>query len=329
MILRHGIVGGLQAVFRSWGLLALLLAVNIAVPALLAIPLSGVLQHDLDHRDAASAMMYGFDHAWWSRWSDSQSGFAASFRPEILGSGFVLRNWELLLRGELPVPGWSHQEDGERASLDGAIAGLGLLYLLVQAFLAGGILTVFRAPQGSWSVRGLVHGSGFYFGRFLRLGLLVFLVDSCLLALNVPLARLVDTHAREEVSEVAALTWVFGRYILLAIALLFVHMISSYAKVITVLEERSSALLAFVSSLFFCLGRLVRTAGHYALVLLLGAGLLAFWTFLDGSVGVTGYKTQLLAFLLGQAFIVGRLSLRLGLLGGQMEIYRHSNSTVR
>ena len=34
-----------------------------------------------------------------------------------------------------------------------------------------------RAAGASWTVRGLLHGSGFYFGRFLRLALLALLVD--------------------------------------------------------------------------------------------------------------------------------------------------------
>ncbi|HWX23848.1 MAG TPA: hypothetical protein VN083_02350 [Vicinamibacteria bacterium] len=331
MILKGGVVGGLRAVFRSWGLLGLLLSVNLAVASLLAIPLWGVLRHDLSHRDAASSMMYGFDHAWWSRWSEGQTGATASFGPEILGIGFVLRNWDLVLKGEVPArifPKPDSPSEGE-GQLESAIAGLGLAYLLVQTFLAGGILSIFRAPQGSWTVRGLLHGSGFYFGRFFRLALLVLLVDYGLFALNVPAAHFAASRAREAVSEVAAIAWVFGRQACFVLALLFVHMVSCYAKVITVLEERTSAILAFVSSFAFCLARLVRTTGHYALIASMGVVLLGLWAFVDGEISVTGYKTQVVAFLLGQALIVSRLVLRLGLLGGQMEIYRQSTSPLR
>jgi hypothetical protein len=324
VILKVGLIGGLRMVARSWGLLGLLLAVSLCLTSVLAIPLSEALQRDLDHRDAAASMMYGFDYPWWSHWSSLQAGFLKAFGPEIFGSGFAPRNWDLALRGELPRRMFGRENGG--LELDGVIAGVGVLYLLVQTFLAGGILTVFRAPQGHWNVRSLLHGSGFYFGRFLRLGLLVLLVDAAVFTLNAPFARLVDRLALEASSERTGLLLSFGRYLLLAFSLLFVHMVGSYAKVIIVLEERTSAFLGLLSALSFCLGRIARTAGHYALVVLLGAGLLAVWSFGDSSLGATGYKTQLLVFGWAQLLIVGRLALRLALMGGQMEIYRHSTS---
>lgn len=324
---------GLKAVGRSWGLVGLVLAVNVSVAALLAVPLAGTLEGDLASTDAAGEMMYGADAAWWSHWSDAHPGWLTSFSPEILGVGFAFKNLDLLLKGWLPAglfvfveaPADETNDREPPEGPDPLILGLGLLYLLLQTFLLGGILGVFRGQQGAWALRGLLHGSGFYFGRLVRVALVALLVDWMVFRLNVPFARWADRRAIESVSEATAMALSFSRHALLLAALLFVNMVSCYAKVIVVLEERSSALLAFLSSLGFCLRHLARSAGHYLSIVVLSALVLGVWRLLDGAWTTTGYKTQLVALLLAQGLVFGRIGLRLALLAGQMALYRQAN----
>ncbi len=320
---------GLAGARRSYGLAFLLLGVNLGLAACLAIPFANQMQKDLAQTGSAESMMYGFDFSWWSQWSEAQTGFAGNFGPDMLGTGFVFKNLDLLLKGQLPAGLFSRrtEEGGGRGSrsgpaLDPAILGLGLGYLLLQVFLTGGLLGVLRGDQGSWTMRGLLQGSGFYFGRLLRIALLALLADLILFRLNLPFARFIDNQAREAVSEATAMALTLGRHALLLLALLAVHMVSTYAKVMVVLEERSSAILAFLSALSFCARNLLPAAGLYGLIALAGVLLVAIWGALDGVLVVTGYKTQLLALLLAQGLVLGRIGLRLTLLGGQMSLYR-------
>jgi hypothetical protein len=320
---------GLAGTRRSYGLVFLLLGVNLGLAASLAIPFSNQMEKDLAKTASAESMMYGFDYSFWSQWSERQTGFAGNFGPDILGVGFAFKNLDLLLRGQLPAGVFSRLTEGGGgggAALDPVILGLGLGYLLLQVFLTGGLLGVLRGEQGGWTLRGLLQGSGFYFGRLLRIALLALVVDLILFRLNVPVARWVDTQAREAVSEATAMTWALGRYALLLLGLLTVHMVSTYAKVIVVLEERSSAILAFLSAISFCARNLLRAAGLYGLIALSGILLLALWQALDGAWTVTGYKSQILALLLAQALVLGRIALRLMLLGGQLSLYRRFSS---
>jgi len=315
---------GFAAVRRNPGLVVLLLAVNIATAALLAAPLAAILEHDLAKTESARGMLYGFDYPWWSRFSDQQHGWTESFSPDILGIGFVSRNVDLLLQGQLPLGMFA--QGGHGAGLDPLILGLGGLYLLLQLFLSGGLLAVLRAPESGWTLRGLLHGSGFYFGRFVRIAILALACDGLLFWLNAPFARWLDRLALEAVSESTAMTLAVGRHALLFLALLFVHLVSSYAKVVTVVEERGSALLAFVSSLAFCLGNLFRTAGHFLTIVVMGAAAVVAWNFLDARWATSGFKTQLVALLLAQGLMAVRFSLRLGLLGGQVALFKKLTS---
>lgn len=319
----YALVEGWRLLRRSFGLAVLLLVVNLGTALVLAVPLARSLRADLRQKQAAQSMMYGFDYSWWSEWSDRQSGWTSSFGPEIFGVGFAFRNVDLLLKGALPANVLARHPMPEGAPLiDPVLLGLALVYLLVQTFLAGGILSTLRGGQGTWTVQGMLHGSGFYFGRFFRVALLALCAAWLVFRLNAPFARWADAQARESVSETSAMAWLLGRHALLLLALFFVSLVSGYAKAIVVVEERSSALLAFVSALSFCARSLARTFGHYLAVALLGVGLIAFWRLLDGAYATTGYKTQLLTFALFQLFVLARLALRVMLMGGQLALYR-------
>jgi len=309
---------GFRSLARNWGLVVLVLLANVAFALVLAVPLSLQLERNLASRGASSAMMYGFDYDWWAEWSERQVGPSSALSPDLLGTGFAFRNLDLLLRRGLPAGLFA---PGGHLGVDPTVLGLGALYLLLQVFLAGGLLGVFRAPRGRWTVRGLVYGAGFYFGRLLRVSLLALAAAGVLFAANVPFARWVDGLAREAVSGRTAVVLELGRHALLLLGLVLVHMVSSYAKVLVVCEERLSAGLAFLSSLGFCARNLLAALGQYAVVLALGVALLVLFGALDARLAVVGWKSQLVALALFQLFVAARIALRLGLLASQVELH--------
>jgi hypothetical protein len=319
---------GLRALRRSWGLTLLVLATNLGFAALLALPLVGLLERDLRTSDSASRMLYGFDHSFWSRWSEGHSGWPRAFEPAIFGPGFAFKNVDLLLKGELPLRLFARraEDDEEAGGLDPVILGVAFVYLLLQTFLAGGILGVFRSQQGRWTLRGLLHGSGFYFGRLLRIAAIALAADYLIFRINGPIARYVDRLALEAATETTAMALTLSRHAALLMAILFVSMVSSYAKAIVVLEERSSALLAFLSSLSFCAAKLWKTAGHYLAIVALAVAALVVWNALDAAWTTVGYKTQLVTLLLAQALVLSRIALRLALMAGQLELYRSESA---
>jgi hypothetical protein len=276
---------GYRALRANWGLVVVVLLTNLAFALVVAVPLAFRLESELRNTGASAAMMYGFDYDWWSLWSERQAGPEAALAPDLLGTGFALKNLDLLLRGWLPAGLFAR---GGGAPVDGLILGLAALYALLQAFLTGGMLTVLRRPRGGWTVRGLAHGSGFYFGRVVRVGLLGLAAAFVLFAADAALGRLVARVAREAVDERTALGLLLGQKALLLVALLLLHMVVSHAQ---------------------C-----------ALVGSAGLALLLLFALADGSLVVTGFRTQLVALVLFEALVAGRIALRLWLLASQLEL---------
>jgi len=313
----RSLAAGFRSLRRNPGLVLLVLLSNLAFALVLAAPLALQLEDDLAHRGAASRMMYGFDHDWWTEWSARQEGPSRDLSPAILGTGFAFRNVDLLLSGLLPAGLFA---PGGRGAVHPAVLGVGALYWLLQIFLTGGLLGVFRAPQGGWTFRGLVHGSGFYFGRMLRVGLLALGTAGLVFALNAPFARWVDGLAGEAVSGRSAAALVLARHGLLLLALVLVHLVSSHAKVLVVREERLSAALAFLGSLGLCARNLAAVLGQALAVGAAGGAVLLLFGFLDSRLTVVGWRTQLVALLLFEALVAARIALRLGLLASQVEL---------
>src|SRR5262249_21004488 len=136
---------------RAWalrGMVLFLLVVNLLAAAVLAVPLFRGLRDELAGRGAAESMLYGFDYRWWSAWADAHP--EATFSPDILGTGFAVKNLDLLLRGNFPAGLFvladpERRRDERRAALDSTVLALAAAYLVVQVFLAGGVLAALRA----------------------------------------------------------------------------------------------------------------------------------------------------------------------------------------
>jgi hypothetical protein len=320
----EAIVSGLRRTGRSWGLSVFLLGVNLGAALLLAIPLAATLSRDLHERPAATSMAHGFDYPWWSQWSDSGSGWQRSVGPDLLGLGFAFKNLDLLLKGQLPAGLFAMRDaDGARAILvDPLLLAIAAAYMLVQVFLAGGVLSVLRQVQGRWTVRGLLHGAGFYCGRFFRVWALMMIAAAILFALYGPIARWADAQAREAVSETTAAGWVLGRHAAMLLALALLHVVGTYARVIIVVEERASAMLAVLSAMAFAVAHLVSTIVIAAAVGALGLAALWIWHAFDQAWMTTGFRSQLLTLLVMQALVLARILLRISFAGALMHLYR-------
>jgi hypothetical protein len=318
------VVSGLRRTFRSWGLGVVLLAANLGVAALLAVPLAVTLAADFRERPSAAAMRDGFDYPWWSRWSDTRTGIAGSLSPDVLGAGLGLKNLDLLLKGQIPAGLFAVRdaEDRRRVLLDPVILAAGAGFMAVHVFLSGGIFSVLRQAQGRWTMRAVLHGAGFHFGRFARIALLMLAAVAVVFALNAPFARWADTQARESVSETAAHAWLLGRHAVLLAALVFVHLAGTYARAITVVEERTSAGLAVLSGFAFAAGHPLATAGIAAAISALFLAAYAAWQAFDAAWTARGYATQAALLLAMQAFVLVRILLRVALSAALMDFYR-------
>jgi len=194
------------------------------------------------------------------------------------------------------------------------IVCMGLVSLLLNSILAGGVLSHFKAPDLEYSFADFFRQTGRYAWRLLRLliiGLICYWIVFKLL--NEKLGQWADGRTSDWSDD----RWVFC--VRLAVSLLvllglgFVNLVMDYARVRLVLDEGTGAIHAFLASLGFSLGRLRRAIGVYVIPSLCGLAILGIyrllfpWTLLNSTVAA-GSQVRTSIALVG-LFVIQQLAM--------------------
>ncbi|GAB3541151.1 hypothetical protein [Spirosoma fluminis] len=198
---------------------------------------------------------------------------------------------------------------------------LGVLYVFLSLFFAGGVLVCFAQPQGRVNAGIFWQACSHYVGRFARLAgvTVLFLVAGAGVWLII--GTLAGVLLSDTLTE-RGLFWIgaafFGLFVSTATLVLC---ISDYAKVLMFREDEPNAFRAFGQAGRLVLRNLRKTYGLYWFFLLIGAGLLSLYLLLDATILMNGWLTIFLMFLIQQALVFARIGLKVWALGAAYCIY--------
>ncbi len=278
----------------------------VLVPTVL---LFGEIEESLADRVMAERMSKGYDDIWFKEFSAEAKGLGSTFDPTVTGIGAILNSFDSQLSGRLfftYLP----------------IVALACLYALFWTFTSGGLLQAFNR-NGPPSFSCFVSDSGVFFGRFFRITALVAVGYALLFGILKPgVEDLLDYILREEIDERIVFACILGKYLLVALALAALSMISDYTKISTVVESRYSILLAMLRSLRLCLAQPRKVFGLYLMLTLLGLLLLLLYSIVAPGASQQSWPGVILALALGQVYILSRVWLRVFYLGSQFELFR-------
>ena len=304
-----GIFVGLWRAVASPGLVVWLWLVNLVV----ALPAAGVISESLRSSIGASLvhqdMAAGFDMDWYGEFREGAYGLEATFTPTVVGVGAFYSNIEDWLFGGLfrQFPG---------------VVALGAVYALLWVLFVGGILDRFTDSGGFFRLSRFFTVGGRFFFRFLRLavfsGVLYFLVYR----FAGWLFGRIDDWTRDVTVEGTVLATVLLGTAFVALLLSLVNVVFDYAKIATFVEERRSMLLAALRGLRFVLSHPARTLGLYFGLGSLGVVLLALYGYVAPGAAQSTVTGVVVAFLVGQAYLIAKLMLRLAFYGGELSIYQ-------
>ena len=271
-----------------------------AVTLLIALPLSvalrGMLEAHFGRSLEADAALAGASYQWWQEFLSQATGLGATFAPSIIGFGAVADNLSALL---------------DNTPLAATIAGATAAWMLIWSFLSGGVIDRLARDRRT-RTPGFLAACGVHFWRFLRLGVMVWLVYAFLF---YHVHRWIFDAAYPSLiadltSERTALFIRVGSYVLFGGALIFFNLIVDYARIRIVVEDRRSAIGAIAAGARFVRRHFARVAVLYLLNGLAFLLLLALYALLSPGAPGTGVAMWAV-LLLGQAFIVGRHYLKL------------------
>jgi hypothetical protein len=273
----------------------------LAVP--LAVTLHGMLADHLGSSLAAETAVTGVNYDWWNEFLFQAAGVGQSFVPAIIGFAAVIKN----LSDIADVKGWST-----------VIVSAIVAQLAVSTFLIGGVMDRL-ARDRAIGAGGFFQACGVYFFRFLRLGVMAALIYWLLFAKLHPwmFDTLYTGLVKELPVERTAFFYRLGFYAVFGVLVVFVNILFDYAKVRAVVEDRRSMIGALVAGGRFVMRNFGAVVAVYAMNAILFLILIALYAWLAPSA-----QYDLLAFAVGQLYIVFRVALRLRFAASSIALFQ-------
>ena len=294
---------GLGRVRRApWVVVGLWLStLVVALPA--ALVLHGLLAGHLGDSLMADTAARGANYDWWNEFLVQASGIGQTFVPAIIGFAAVLDNLSRL---------------ADNRSLAPALAGLVGTQIVLSMFLAGGVLERL-ARDRALGPAAFFSACGVWFVRFLRLGVVAALVYWLLFARLHPwLFETVYPLATHDLTvERTAFAVRVALYLVFTALVCGVNILFDYAKIRAVVEDRRSMLGALAAGTRFVVRHPAKTLALYAMNV--GVYLLVVGIYY---LVAPGASAGVLAFALGQLYIVLRVMVRLQFAASQAALFQ-------
>jgi hypothetical protein len=275
----------------------------VALP--LALVLRGLLAEHLGASLMAETAVRGVNYDWWNEFLAQASGPGQTFVPAIIGFAAVLDNVSRL---------------ADNGALAPALAGLVGMQIVVSMFLAGGVLERL-ARDRALGPAAFFSACGVWFVRFLRLGVVAAVAYWLLFARLHP--WLFDTlyagWTDDLTVERTAFAVRLGLYCVFTALVCAVNLVFDYAKIRAVVEDRRSMIGALVAAARFVVRHPAKTVALYV-VNALGFLLVVGFYYL----AAPGASEGVLAFAVGQVYIVLRVVVRLQFAASQTALFQRT-----
>jgi hypothetical protein len=207
------------------------------------------------------------------------------------------------------------------------LTGLALAFVVVWALFLGGAIERYAFDDVPRGISAVAASGARYWMRFIRLAVLAGFVYYGVYRLHDRAMDVLEERLIDVTEETTAMWATLGVYAVTALILVTVRACFDYAKIAIVVEDRSSALSSALRGIGFVVKHPVRSLGLVLLMVLITAIPLALYVVLRPSVVTPSWLGVAYAILIGQAWILSRMALRLTLVAGQTALYQSAGVT--
>jgi hypothetical protein len=294
---------GLRRVGRAPALVAGVWVSTLLLAIGPAITLHTLIEDHLGSSLMADSAATGVNFDWWNEFLAQSTGLGQTFTPAVIGFAAVLDNLSRIAdhKGLAPV-----------------LAGLVAVQLLISLFLAGGLLDRL-ARDRAVGAAAFFSACGLWFWRFLRLAILAGAVYAFLFSIVHPwlFERLYVNWTRDLTVERQAFAVRLALYAAFTGLVCGMNLVFDYAKIRAVVEDRRSMIGALTAAIRF----VARHPAAAVTLYLLNVGLAALVALIY-YLAAPGAGAGLVAFAIGQAYIVLRAIVRLQFMASQTALFQ-------
>lgn len=274
---------GIRLTFRQNKFLLLLWLTNMVMSFVLVIPIYALLIDNLQHSIFSDQLAIQFDYIWFLQ-------FTSLYKSTI---------------NHLPLILYS-------------IVGL---YIIVQTFYSGGLISVFANPQKN-------HISDFFYGgvkfwfRFAKILSLMLIFVIISFVINNLLGDFIQWMLRERDYQLAEFILRSLRYVILIFLIGIVMLISDYSKVVVAVNDNSKVFRSILDGMLFIKDNFTLVFSVFLITSIFGAIGAIVYNIVDIFVPVKPYPFLVLTFILQQFLIIFRLLIRMLFVQTEVNIYK-------
>ncbi len=291
MAILEAIRSGLKKVNNNLHFIGLLWIINIAFAMILSMTLFRLLNTDLSGSLVGDSLLQGFEYRWYQEFF-----FKYQTTLEMFTNTLII---------------------------------VGSIYILIQTFLLGGLLSVLHSSERKTLFIDFFYGGVRYFFRFFKILLLSMLFYLGLFFVNRWGTAATENLLGASESEILRISVIVVRYILLALIFFFLNIIFDYAKISIVVREERKVMKEWWGAVKFTVSNAGTTIGLFVLLFIFGVGIFGIYYFLEDIFQpVSSYGMIFLVFVLHQIYIGARIWLRMLFYASQLALWKEVHAEV-
>lgn len=275
---------------------------NLLIALIFAAVLAQSISESLGSSMAAENLQTGFDGHWYNSYRVEATGLAATFDPAVVEFGAVLKSLNGFLTG----------------NLTGGYFGIfvaGSIFMVMWTFFSAGFISTYAQGDEQAS---FYQQAGRYFPRFLVLMLISLLLYFLLFRFVFSwLTDVVNSMTRETIDERVDFFLTFMKYLILWALFWFVNMLFDYSKILVVSRDLRNPLTAPLKALGLILQNFGRTSGLYLSIGVVWLCFMMIYWLISIDPQAGSWLPLLIAFVLGQLYIIARIWTRCLFYAGQ------------
>lgn len=291
MTIIEAIRAGLKKVNNNLHFIGLLWVLNIAFAMILSMTLFRLLHTDLSGSLVGDSLLQGFDYRWYQEFF-----FKYQTTLEMFSNTLII---------------------------------VGSIYILIQTFLLGGLLSVLYSSERKTLFIDFFYGGVQYFYRFFKILLVSMLFYAGLFILNRWGTAATENLLGSSESEALRISVIVLRYILLALIFFFLNIIFDYTKISIVVHEERKIFKEWWRAVKFTTIHAGTTIGLFVFLFIVGVAIFGvYYFFADLFEPISSYGMIFLVFVFHQIYIGARIWLRMMFYASQLALWRGINAEV-
>jgi hypothetical protein len=205
---------------------------------------------------------------------------------------------------------------------------VGIIFVLIQAFLAGGILEVLNSKSTKNLFIDFFYGCVRYFVRFLKVFLISIVCYAGLYYLNLIYIRYVDILTYNTESQLVVIIATTARYLLIAVLFGILNIIFDYVRIRIVVHQSYNTFEDIWLTFKFLIKNFIKVFSLFWFIAIVGLIIFLCYFFIDNIYNPTTFILIFIMFLIRQIYITGKIWVKLLFYSCQLELYREITAQV-